>query len=705
MSSWLASGRPSILDALVAACDGIDEQARAEIRDRDRKHAQLLEELAALKSRAGEVDRLSRQNESLRAEISRLCEEGKDALDASSENRTILSELSPNKPTGDRRSATLQAHSAGGPSNPAKAYMKLAAEYKKARQINEAYKTKLRQRREEICKWAGYADSLEKRIQDLHTKLQRYHVATDGITDEQKRTHASLSGKDSVCDTLDAKKPLADLSIEFIPERLDSSEETESGTGGENIDLPSLLTSPTEHHDVAVKPEPLSDEPVVVSARSVRKRKHRNQDLGDGRLQRIKSEHSSSSGIEVVSETPHFSAAEAIDFEEEAHVPTPRKRRFLPREDQEYAVADLESTSKLTLADVARSEILGAFSTPDKSWPTSHLSSALHDSLHYLQRSYPETNSGSRARRNPYVSPLTLGVMDLAEDGEDVSKELQRPAAKSRLDNLLNSPPKNALTPINRNRMAPEAIETSRTVSFHNFHEGVQTLRLESATPKAGAKPKVSPSMHPSVARERGPKRPSILREDMPRGLSATREEARLRERPIERLRPEDFKPNPRYNDGLTYVYDEVVRGKDARAALSGCIDPNCCGKTFKHFAEAELKEIGPSIMTRAEGISLMEKYLGDEAWQIGTATREEKEKIWVLAKTWDLANKFGKHRQRYSRMPTPPGFWSVDFPNTQERAEELRQAEEIRKALVRERYREAMRCDGSWLFRDEEPR
>lgn len=175
----------------------------------------------------------------------------------------------------------------------------------------------------------------------------------------------------------------------------------------------------------------------------------------------------------------------------------------------------------------------------------------------------------------------------------------------------------------------------------------------------------------------------------------------------MDKLRPEDFKPNPRYNDGLSYVYDEVNRGKSAaeRAAQAGCTDPSCCGKTFRAFAEAERSHLGPSVATRAEDIRLLEDYLGDEAYKLGTMAREEKEETWLQAKTWELANKFGKHRQRYARMPSPPGFWNVEFPNTQERAEERRQAEEIRKALVHERYREAMRPGGKWLFRDEEPR
>ena len=82
--------------------------------------------------------------------------------------------------------------------------------------------------------------------------------------------------------------------------------------------------------------------------------------------------------------------------------------------------------------------------------------------------------------------------------------------------------------------------------------------------------------------------------------------------------------------------------------------------------------------------------------------SRAEKDEIWVEAKAWELAKKHGKHRHRYGRMQSPPGFWRTDFPDTQEIAEERREVETREKQQVRERYREAMRPGGRWIFRDE---
>lgn len=669
--------------------------------------------------------------------------------------RTALGELSPNKRTKSQRAATPEGHLGHGRPELVRNYKTLTAEYKKlSSRYLEACKAlqgcrfKLRQRTDAIDQWAKHADLLQEKNQNLRNKLKARCAATDGAADRAEEpgdlTLVEDEALDTVAPTRPSPSPSFDQGLSFSPPLIvdadknglflppphppmeavlgesGSSATVENRTTADHLDLPPQLEIPAERPLVTVKPELSSDGPVFVSTRPARKRKLGKEEPKDGRLQRIKSEHSSSSGPEIIGESQHFSAAENIDFEEDVHVPTPRKRRFLPHDHRGNLDADSEGTPKPRLADVLRHEALRSH-TPDKLGAPSHramvpkpsprVSSALHDDFPHLPRPVQGATTDTTAFAAPCVSHLTLGIMDLAEDGDEGSRGQQRPATTGRLDALLNSPSISALTPLNR--ATRHDAQGTRAASFNI---GLQvprettlieseTLRGATVTPTMKLKSAAMLSPQLSVTRDRAPKRPSILRDDLPRGRSATREETPLRERPVERLRPEDFKPNPRYNDGLSYVYDEVVRGKDARAALSGCIDPKCCGKTFRRFAEAERKAAGTSVTTRAEDISLLEKYLGDQAWQLGTMTREEKESTWLQAKTWELANKFGKHRHRYSRMPTPPGFWNVDFPNTQERAEELRQAEEIRRALVQDRYLEAMRCGGSWLFRDEEPR
>lgn len=70
-------------------------------------------------------------------------------------------------------------------------------------------------------------------------------------------------------------------------------------------------------------------------------------------------------------------------------------------------------------------------------------------------------------------------------------------------------------------------------------------------------------------------------------------------------------------------------------------------------------------------------------------------------ARASELAQTHGKHRQRFQRRRTPPGFWRAEFPDTQERAEERAEGERMEREVVEGRWREAMR-GGLWVFRDE---
>jgi hypothetical protein len=175
-----------------------------------------------------------------------------------------------------------------------------------------------------------------------------------------------------------------------------------------------------------------------------------------------------------------------------------------------------------------------------------------------------------------------------------------------------------------------------------------------------------------------------------------------LREQPLASLRLEDFRINPKFNNGQDFAFTEVVRNKSERADIPGCVDPECCGKHFRPMAQAELEAAGPSLIHRASDITLLEDYLGDQVYKLGSMTRQEKEQLWLEAKTRELANKHGKHRHRFTRRQSPPGFWNADFPSTQEMHDDREEGEKREKRMIEERWREAMRDGGRWLFRDE---
>jgi hypothetical protein len=177
-----------------------------------------------------------------------------------------------------------------------------------------------------------------------------------------------------------------------------------------------------------------------------------------------------------------------------------------------------------------------------------------------------------------------------------------------------------------------------------------------------------------------------------------------LRARPISRLNLSDFKVNPNYNQGYGYAFQETVRGRDARQkCLQGCTKPECCGRKFRVLAEMDREARGPPTLSQEEADELLlEEYLGDNAYKIQNMSTAQKEEIILQARTRELANKLGRHRHAYERRTTPPGFWRPDFPTTQEEREDREKANKIARSHVEERYKEAMRPNGRFLFRDE---
>jgi hypothetical protein len=109
-----------------------------------------------------------------------------------------------------------------------------------------------------------------------------------------------------------------------------------------------------------------------------------------------------------------------------------------------------------------------------------------------------------------------------------------------------------------------------------------------------------------------------------------------------------------------------------------------------------------PTASQEEADTRLLKEFMGDNAYKIRNMTKTEKEELLLQAKTRELANKHGKHRQAYERRRSPPGFWRLEFPNTQEEREDRRKGERLERDMVAQRYEEAMRPGGAYLFRDE---
>ncbi|KAK7512628.1 DNA repair protein endonuclease SAE2/CtIP C-terminus-domain-containing protein [Phyllosticta citriasiana] len=183
-----------------------------------------------------------------------------------------------------------------------------------------------------------------------------------------------------------------------------------------------------------------------------------------------------------------------------------------------------------------------------------------------------------------------------------------------------------------------------------------------------------------------------------------------LRSKPLEQLSVNDFKINPAVNHGVAFVYNQVVRNREARRCMPGCIREECCGPTFRAIVESGVDPPEPQDLWKSPetDVTKDDKYLRA---CLGSTYNKETFKLKPLAEQQTLletakmkawANSSGRHKQAFQRERTPPGFWRTDFPGTQEAQQDREAARMEERRLVEERWREAMTEGGRWLFRDE---
>ena len=341
----------------------------------------------------------------------------------------------------------------------------------------------------------------------------------------------------------------------------------------------------------------------------------------------------------------------------------------------------------------------------------------------------PRTNEGPAKRQCP-PSRRDRGaaaVPALAEDGEDPAssdKHTDPSTAKKtskvaefhhRLGALLSEPsPAKDLPPLPLSKTSGElrGPAASRTpLARTDQHTRLKTFATPSTVPakrpgssESALNPKkpLDKGSKSARAAPRAPAAKPVFRKppsfDDPPEIRPEHEP--LRSRPMHRLRLNHFKLNPVHSD---YACHESVRKHDEKKALSGCKDRNCprC-KGIREFVEnsgyANLS--GQNIEEIDQ--RLMEVFVGGDRRRLSKMSAEEKKNILTEARAQQFANDFGKHRQRFDRARSPVGFWDTGFPTTQEDEENRKAAEVGAREKVEERYWEAIREGGRYIFADE---
>ena len=574
----------------------------------------------------------------------------------------------------------------------------------------------LAKRKEERDKWKQFAERLQKKIEALEARLgQQGPQELDSpasTTPRPRLVNAQLPAvkqnfRNSAEPMLPPLPPTVDKGIPpaTFPhvggnDHSHDDSPTGSGTtdGTKEFPNPKLPDLPRENGPgthIKIKEEPPSDTPVVVSERAVKKRKRDEPEVDQPRTTRVKEEAISQSEPMVTADVCDFSPATSVDLDESGtRFDTPRKNTEL---DRFYT---------------GHTPCPGPQVRPDSSIET-HGTPRVPDQVSRAALQPLNPNVQTPRLQRPPRKGLAHAVGVLAEDGAsyELSARDRTPLQRTepntgRLTSLLSGASKASESPIirafrkpetPRSNLEPRPIAESRASATSVWLQTPQPRELpfdKINRDRSKATPKQTPS-----GTSGGPTPSTASKKESGGVLSS---EPKLRTRPVSVLKVDDFKINPNFNGGFDYAFSEVVRNKDDRACLPGCTDMECCGKSFRAMALAERGNGRRTAEQLAEDKKLLEDYLGEEAHRLFSMTKEERDELWLEAKTKELANRIGKHRHRFSRMKTPPGFWRTDFPDTQELHEDRVQALRREKEMIQERHREAMRPGGKWVFRDE---
>ncbi|KAJ4302376.1 hypothetical protein N0V88_002520 [Collariella sp. IMI 366227] len=322
-----------------------------------------------------------------------------------------------------------------------KEYLKVLRKYAALEARYEENQRKGRQFREARDGWMKYAQSIEAKMEKLEKKLQTKETADDQLPREPQPVEtaagAGLSGQTALDPSFTsdpgadaapglpknpAREPTDQITAQALPASITEhaarapNEDTDDGSEGAS-ELPPL--PPNMHPDpvVKIKQEPSSD-PVIISEKPLRKRKHADDAGALTPLRRIKTESSGSSGLMITGEAPTFCPHESIDLDdEERGMPTPWKQRQAAQQQlREENLPSSEDDPPFELHHAASRSVQHVASTRDSVSNTRPVLSSL------------STNKPARSDkdgRSPIKANWTLrsGLADVAEDSFGERKE------------------------------------------------------------------------------------------------------------------------------------------------------------------------------------------------------------------------------------------------------------------------------------------
>ncbi|KAK8853260.1 hypothetical protein IAR55_003962 [Kwoniella newhampshirensis] len=136
----------------------------------------------------------------------------------------------------------------------------------------------------------------------------------------------------------------------------------------------------------------------------------------------------------------------------------------------------------------------------------------------------------------------------------------------------------------------------------------------------------------------------------------------------------DEYEIDPEQNEGASFAFHDVKRKKAERKGLHGG-DCECCKGYYEAVGEIPRYNQGP-VWKDPEVVE-------------GTAAEGD----WVR----EHQNKVSRHRETWTKPPTPPGYWKIGFPNTQDVAEQNEAADRMLRDKEERTRREVLQKDSKW--------
>ncbi|KJA18293.1 hypothetical protein HYPSUDRAFT_191202 [Hypholoma sublateritium FD-334 SS-4] len=272
------------------------------------------------------------------------------------------------------------------------------------------------------------------------------------------------------------------------------------------------------------------------------------------------------------------------------------------------------------------------------------------------QKQTPTKTKPSKSRiHTPVASQYIPNSSDTEEDTQPIWVPLKKQAEQRSASKMPPPPPVASSSKISNLHSSPRKVRTTLSPG----RKGPRTSLAEAAR-----EVRMSPSKHRRHSDHERPLGDILCLRKGKERQNANKENAndvideysvfKGRGRYGKQKEPENTSINAMYaidpanNGGLDYQYDEVVRSRDARKKMHAG-DCECC----KAYYEA----VGP-LPTR----------LKQPLWRSPTSSPTKTAGASHRQADIDSHKKaISRHRHTWARAPTPPGYWDIGFPNTQE--------------------------------------